>query len=107
MRRKTIMRIDNFEFPNERLVDHHQLVEKWWSELDTLAQRQINRNAFARFMLEKRLIRKEQEAERIVREVIHEQIQEGMVKESQFQKLFSKAILRGAIENIHCYVQRV
>ena len=53
--------------------------------------------------MEKKLIKKEIEIDRVIKVMINEILVDGTLKKTQFIKLFTKAILKGAIMNIYYY----
>ncbi|CDW80952.1 UNKNOWN [Stylonychia lemnae] len=97
----------NFKFPHEKLINQVELLNEWWSLLDTNFQKEISKKAFAKFLLEKKLIKKEIEIDRVIKVMINEFLVDGTVKKTQFIKLFTKAILKGAIMNIYYYCKYV
>eukprot|EP00347_Sterkiella_histriomuscorum_P014194 403361809 len=93
----------DFKFPNEKLINMVDLVNEWWLQLDSMHQKEITKKDFAKFLLDKKLLRKEIEIDRVIKVLINEPLLEGTLKQSQFIKLFTKAILKGAIMNIYYY----
>ena len=64
--------------------------------------------AFSSLMVAKGVVTKNFEAMRMVRALIGERIPaNGTVKLSQYQKMFSKAFLRGALMNVFYYLKKV
>jgi len=61
-----------FKFPNEKLVDQMNLANEWWSLIDDKNQREVPKRVFAKFLLERKIIKKELEAERVLKSMIDE-----------------------------------
>lgn len=61
---------------------------------------------FSNLLVRKGIVSKHFETTRMVRSSIGDKLSpEGTIKLSQFQKLFSKAFLRGALMNIFYYLE--
>jgi hypothetical protein len=98
---------NEIQFPNEKLIDQFALIGTWWKQLDPLFLKNVSKREFTKFILQKGMIRREPEIERLIKGMINEPIQDKMVKESQFKKIFMKPMLKGAIMNIHYYVTQL
>lgn len=72
----------DFKFPNEKLINMVELVNDWWSNLDFTKQKEITKKEFSKFLLDKKLIRKELEIDRVIKLMINEPLSEGTVKKS-------------------------
>ena len=92
-----------FKFPNEKLVEQMNLINSWWSALDTKNLLEIPKKAFAQFLFSKKIINKELEVDRVLKAMIDEQIHDGTVRKTQFLKCLSRVILKAAIMNIYYY----
>lgn len=79
------------------------LINEWWHELDPNNLREVDKQTFSRYLLKKKIIRKELEVDRLLKSMIGETIQDGTVKKTQFIKCFTKVILKAAILNIYYY----
>ena len=65
-------------------------------------------SAFSAMMVKKGVVSKNFEAMRMVKAAIGEKIPaNGSVKLSQYQKIFSRAFLRGALMNLFYYLKKV
>ena len=58
------------------------LVNEWWSVLDPGFQKEITKRAFSKFLLEKKIIRKELEIDRVIKALIGESLVEGTLKKT-------------------------
>lgn len=95
----------DFKFPNEKLVSQVDLVNRWWAKLDLTNSREITKREMASFLLEKGIIRKELEVERLFKAMTGDTIADGYVRKSQFIKCFTRVILKAAILNIFFYAK--
>ena len=48
------------------------LANEWWSLIDDKNQREVPKRVFAKFLLERKIIKKELEAERVLKSMIDE-----------------------------------
>lgn len=69
----TLQRLANakkFEFPNEKLTELVEQANLWWSSIDPHSLREVHRSVFAQFLVGKGIIKKELEAERVLKSII-------------------------------------
>ena len=83
-------------------MEQLNLVNEWWLQLDPLYQKEIPKKKMSQFLFQKQLLKKELEFERFIKITLGDdaEMQEGMFKKSQFFKVFTKAILKGAVANL-------
>ena len=97
-----------YEFPNEKISDFLEVMQEWWDSVDTTQQKQMGMHEFSALMVEKGIVSKTFEVIRMVKTTIGEKIgQTGIIKYSQFQKIFARAFLRGALMNIYYYLRKI
>ena len=83
-------------------------MQGWWDSIDTTQQKQMGMREFSALMVEKGIVSKTFEVMRMVKTTIGEKIsQDGIIKYSQFQRIFARAFLRGALMNIYYYLRKI
>ena len=58
------------------------LANEWWSLIDDKNQREVPKRVFAKFLLERKIIKKELEAERVLKSMIDEGFVDSTVKKT-------------------------
>lgn len=85
-----------------------KVLSDWWLEMDPKMTRQIPFKVFSDFMMRKKIIPKAFESRRLFSVVLGIKITpDHNLKLSQYQKVASNAILRGALLNLMYYIRKI
>ena len=84
---------------NAKAGDQHELVQRWWRELDPTNLKAVEKSAFLSFMYKKGFVMDMVELDVLHKGLLGESFVQDKepVYKSQFDKLFLKAILYGAL----------
>jgi hypothetical protein len=91
---------------NAKIVDQLRLADRWWYEIDPTTKKVVTFNLFGELLTRKKVLKRPSQLYRMMHlNAPGQQFNEdSMIGYFTFFKLFSRACLRGAIENIFDYV---
>ncbi len=90
---------------NEKIFDQLQVLKNWWREIDPKFFGFVELSKFVNFAIKKRILGRETEKDKLIKSTIGSIEltinKKKILMESQFMKIFARALLRGAISNIY------
>ena len=81
------------------MYDSSRLLKLWWSELDSAGEKLVSIKKLSKFLNEKKFFSNIHEAKDYIFE-IKKPLGETLISKDHFDRLFAKAILKGALKNI-------
>lgn len=85
-----------------------EVLQEWWDGMDSEKQKTVPVLKFRDLMRQKRIITRDSEVYRLIANCIPlKEILDEQIRQSQFSKIFAKAILRGAITNIYQHIKQM
>ena len=81
------------------MADIGRLIKKWWADLDVTKSYRVHINKVADFLTEKKLSGNRHEGRRLL-DNVQKAIMDKYIDFDHFERLFAKAIFKGALVNI-------
>jgi hypothetical protein len=81
------------------MYDSSRLLKLWWSELDSAGEKLVSIKKLSKYLTDKNFFSNIHEARNYILE-IKKPIGESLITRDHFDRLFAKAILKGALKNI-------
>jgi hypothetical protein len=81
------------------MYDSSRLLKLWWSELDSAGEKLVSIKKLSKFLTEKKFFSNIHEARDYIFE-IKRPLGESLITRDHFDRLFAKAVLKGALKNI-------
>lgn len=95
------------KFENQKIYEQMEVLQEWWDGMDSEKQKTVPVLKFRDLMRQKRIITRDSEVYRLIANCIPlKEILDEQIRQSQFSKIFAKAILRDAITNIYQHIKQ-
>ena len=100
-----------FRFRNSNMGDMYDLLLHWWDELKGGAEKKISevtKKEFLRFLLKKRIIVDEKEADGLFKELAGDSTlnEKTHIKQQEFFRIFMRSCFRGALQNVFDFIEK-
>lgn len=84
-----------------------QILDEWWKEVDIEKMRSVLIKDFGALMMRKGIISKTFEVIGMVKQTIGDKVElEGRINRHQYDRIFAKAFLRGALMNTLYFIKK-
>lgn len=95
-------------FPNQRMSLLLRALELWWREVDTTHALEAPIKEFSELMQRKGIVAKSFETVRMIKLTIGDKIEpDGVIRYSQYMRLFARPLLRAALTNVYYYIKKI
>ena len=95
----------NFKYPHEKIADQIQVLEGFWRKLDPEKLLICQIPQLRELLKQKQIILRDSELPMLLKATIPTEQVGTTLRYSQFVKIFSRALLRGAIANIFAHTR--
>lgn len=84
------------------------MLELWWREVDSVHSLEAPIKEFSDLMQRKGIVAKSFETVRMIKLTIGDKVEpEGLIRHSQFMRLFARPLLRAALANVYYYIKKI